>query len=336
MPVRFGLVYDFRNPAQWRRPWAEHFAGLLDQIVFAEALGFDSVWITEHHFVDDGYTPSPIALLAAIAARTKRLQLSTDILLLPLYNALKLAEDIATIDVLSGGRMMLGIGMGYRDEEFAAFGTSRRERVGRTEEGIDVLRGAWGDAPFTYAGRFYKLDGVNVTPKPVQRPYPPLWLAATSEPAARRAARYGLNLLPQHDRTLAYDPWLDELGRLEKNPADYRIGLIKPWFVADTGRGDEVWQQARQGERYRAEVYQPWIRAGGFPTPPAGKSRPIDQGYIVGPPSELVERLSALREFMPVTDFISWGTPVGMDPADPGIRRSLERFAAEVIPRFRS
>lgn len=335
MAVRFGLVYDFRNPRQWQRPWPEHFHGLLDQIVYAEELGFDSIWITEHHFVEDGYTPSPVVLLAAIAARTTRVQLSTDILLLPLYNALKLAEDLATIDILSGGRVMLGVGMGYRDEEFAAFGANRRERVGRTEEGIAVLRGAWGDGPFSFDGRFYRLDNVQVTPKPVQRPHPPLWLAAMSEPAARRAARLDLHLLPQHDRTLAYDPWLDELRRLGKDPADYRIGLIKPWFVADDGWNDSTWQRARQGERYRAASYAPWLAAGGFATPPAGESHPINQGYLVGPASQVADGLHALRAFMPVTDIISWGTPVGMDPADPGIRRSLERFAAEVMPQFR-
>ena len=333
MTVRFGLVYDFRNPERWQRPWAELFAALLDQAVFAEELGFDSIWITEHHFVEDGYTPAPLTLLTAIAMRTKRVQLSTDIMLLPLYNAVRLAEEAATLDILSNGRLMLGFGMGYRDEEFAAFGTSRRERVARTEEGIAVLRGAWGDGPFSFEGRHYKLENVNVTPKPVQRPHPPLWHAATSEPAARRAARLDMHLLPQHDRRLAYEPWLDELARLGKKPSDYRIGLIKPWFIAD-GREDPVWLQAREGERYRAAVYAPWIRAGNFPAP-AGAPDPIDQSYLVGSPNEVAERLHALRETLPVTDMISWGTPVGMDPADPGVRRSLERFAADVMPQFR-
>ncbi len=333
MAVRFGLVYDFRNPERWQRPWPELFAALLEQIVYAEELGFDSIWITEHHFVEDGYTPAPLTLLTAIAMRTKRVQLSTDILLLPLYNAVRLAEEAATLDILSNGRLMLGFGMGYRDEEFAAFGTSRRERVGRTEEGIAVLRGAWGDGPLSFDGRHYRLENINVTPKPLQRPHPPLWLAATSEPAARRAARLDMHLLPQHDRRLAYEPWLDELARLGKKPSDYRIGLIKPWFIAE-GREDPVWLQAREGERYRAAVYAPWIRAGSFPAP-AGEPDPIDQSYLVGSPNEVAERLHRLRETLPVTDVMSWGTPVGMDPADPGVRRSLERFAAEVMPQFR-
>jgi len=161
--MRFGLVYDFRNPAQWRKPWAEVYASLMDQIAFADELGFDSIWLTEHHFVEDGYTPSPVPLMAAIAARTKRVQISTDILILPLYHPVKLAEDIATVDVLSNGRAMLGVGSGYRDAEFAAFGTSRKERASRMEEGVAVLRGCWADGPFSFAGRHFRVTEIART-----------------------------------------------------------------------------------------------------------------------------------------------------------------------------
>ena len=172
--MRFGLVYDFRNPAQWRKPWEEVYAGLLDQIAMADELGYDSIWLTEHHFVEDGYTPSPVPLMAAIAARTRRVQISTDILILPLYHPVKLAEDIATIDAISNGRVMLGVGAGYRDEEFEAFGTSRRERGRRMEEGVAVLRGCWADGPFSFHGKHYMYSNIDVTPKPVQKPHPPL------------------------------------------------------------------------------------------------------------------------------------------------------------------
>ena len=333
MSVRFGLAYDFRNPERWGRPWAEVFDALLEQIEYVDTLGFDSIWITEHHFVPDGYAPSPVTLLAAIAARTQNVKLGTDILLLPLYHAVRLAEDLATVDLISGGRLMLGIGMGYRDEEFEAFGQTRRERVGRTEEGIDVLRGAWADGPFSYEGQYYKLRDVDVTPKPLQRPHPPLFLASTSEPAARRAARMDLNLLPQGDLRVAYEPWLDELARRGKRPEDYRIGLIKPWFVADD-RADPLWRRAREHEHYRASVYAPWIKAAAAPGLPPGDSRPIDQSYLVGPPEQLIEQLEKYRTTLPATDIIGWGTPVGMDPAE--VTPSLERFAKEVIPHFRS
>lgn len=330
--VRFGLAYDFRNPLQWRRPWDEVYGELLDQIAFAETLGFHSIWLTEHHFVEDGYTPAPVPLMAAIAARTRRVEISTDILLLPFYNALRLAEELATVDILSGGRAMLGIGMGYRDEEFAAFGQTRRERVRRTEEGIAVLRGAWGAGPFSFAGRYYQMDSVDVQPKPVRAGGVPLWLASASEPAARRAARLGMHLLPQGDRNTAYVPWLDELAKLGKDPASYRIGMIKPCFVADS-RDDPLWREIAERERYRGASYRPWILAANFARPAEGAQEPIDQTWFVGSAAELVERIGRFRESIPVSDFISWGCPPGMDAK--AMYPRLERFAAQVMPQLK-
>ena len=329
--MRFGLVYDFRNPAAWRKPWPEVYAGLLDQIALADDLGYDSIWLTEHHFVEDGYTPSPVPLMAAIAARTRRVQISTDILILPLYHPVKLAEDIATIDVISNGRAMLGVGSGYRDEEFAAFGTSRKERASRMEEGVAILRGCWSEGPFTFRGRHHQIDAIDVVPKPVQKPHPPLWMAATAEPAARRAARLGLHLLPQADRVGGYDAWVDELRKLGRSPADYRVGLIKSWFVTDHGRDDPLWSVVRERERYRGGTYAPWLTAG-YVRPGAG-AVPIDQGYMIGSPTELITQIDALTKALPATDIIGWATPPGMDPADFNPR--IERFARDVMPHFR-
>lgn len=329
--MRFGLVYDFRNPVQWRKPWAEVYQGLLDQIVFAEDLGYDSIWLTEHHFVEDGYTPSPVPLMAAIAARTKRIEISTDILILPLYHPVKLAEDIATIDVISGGRVMLGVGSGYRDEEFAAFGTSRKERASRMEEGVAVLRGCWAEGPFSFVGRHYELDAIDVVPKPVQKPHPPLWMAATADPAARRAARLGLHLLPQADRTGGYGAWVDELAKQGRKPAEFRVGLIKSWFLSDQGRDDPLWQTIRERERYRGSTYAPWLAAGYVR--PAPGAVPIDQGYMIGSASDLIQQIDAATKALPLTDIISWATPPGMDPEE--MNPKLERFAQEVIPHFR-
>jgi alkanesulfonate monooxygenase SsuD/methylene tetrahydromethanopterin reductase-like flavin-dependent oxidoreductase (luciferase family) len=126
--MKFGLIYDFRNPAPWRRPWVELYARMLDQIVEAEELGFDHVWLTEHHFVDDGYLPSIVPVAGAIAARTKRIRIGSDIMILPFQDPVRIAEDLAVVDILSGGRFDLGVGQGYRAEEFRAIGMDRRER----------------------------------------------------------------------------------------------------------------------------------------------------------------------------------------------------------------
>ena len=140
--MEFGLLYDFRNPPQWRLPNERLYAQTIEQVVFAEQLGFDAVWISEHHFLEDGYCPSLLAVAAHIAARTSRMRIGTSVLLLPFHDPLRVAEDAATVDILSGGRLDLGIGLGYRAEEFEVFGVPRRQRPSRFEESLAILRQA--------------------------------------------------------------------------------------------------------------------------------------------------------------------------------------------------
>ena len=118
----FGLWYDFRNPAPWHEPYERFYADRLAQITEAEELGFDSCWLTEHHFCDDGYTPSPLVLAGIIGARTRRMQLGTNLMLLPLHDPVRVAEDAATLSIATGGRFDLGVGIGYRQLEFDQFG----------------------------------------------------------------------------------------------------------------------------------------------------------------------------------------------------------------------
>src|SRR5512134_1856883 len=179
--LRFGVAYDFRNPSGSGMSTPELYARVLAQTELVDRLGYDSIWITEHHFVDDGYVPSFVAVAGAIAARTLRVRISSDVLLLPFAHPLRLAEDLAVLDNLSGGRMELGIGMGYALHEFEAFGIPRSQRVSRTEEAVHVLRQAWSDQPVRFRGKRYAIDGVAVYPKPVQAGGLPLWMAAQSE-----------------------------------------------------------------------------------------------------------------------------------------------------------
>ena len=118
--VRFGLWYDFRNPEPWRQPFEQLYRATLEQITWAESLGYGSVWLSEHHFTDDGYTPSPLVIAAAIGAQTRQLQIGTNLLLLPLHHPLRVAEDAGTLAILTRGRFTLGLGLGYRAEEFTA------------------------------------------------------------------------------------------------------------------------------------------------------------------------------------------------------------------------
>src|SRR6516162_3825450 len=119
-PLRFGFIFDFRNPPAWQRPWADFYAEGLDYIAWLETIGFDAVWLAEHHGVEDGYLPSPLVIGAAIAARTKRMRISPGIAIAPFYHPVRLAEDIAVLDNISNGRAEVALGIGYREVEASA------------------------------------------------------------------------------------------------------------------------------------------------------------------------------------------------------------------------
>ncbi|HLI80483.1 MAG TPA: LLM class flavin-dependent oxidoreductase, partial [Candidatus Binataceae bacterium] len=181
-PIKFGYMLDFRNPEFSNLDFATFYAEMFRQIEFIERAGFHSIWVTEHHFVDDGYLGPVMPMLAAIAARTARLTLGTYVLLAPLYHPLRLAEDAAMIDVLSRGRLRLGIGMGYRDEEFDALGVSKKTRYSRTLETIEILKRAWSGETFSFAGKHFNFHDVRVIPRPFSKPYPELlWGGMTTK-----------------------------------------------------------------------------------------------------------------------------------------------------------
>ena len=139
----FGLLLSFRNPPPGRVPFTEIYRKHFDIAALAEDLGYGTIWLTEHHFIDDGYAPSLLPIAAAIAARTRRIRIGTFVILLPLHNALRIAEDAATVDIISNGRFDLGVGQGYRIPEFVGFDIPRRERGPRLEEGAEVIRRVW-------------------------------------------------------------------------------------------------------------------------------------------------------------------------------------------------
>ncbi|HYX83467.1 MAG TPA: LLM class flavin-dependent oxidoreductase, partial [Gaiellales bacterium] len=164
MRLGFGLITCQRPPGE-RRSDAELYRDAIDVSVLAERLGLDSVWLSEHHFVDDGYMPSLLPVAAAIAARTERVTIGTALLLAPLHDPVRLAEDAATVDLISGGRFVLGLGLGWRAEEFEGLGISQRDRRRRLIDAIVVMRQAWSDGLVTGTSTA-PYPGISVTPKP--------------------------------------------------------------------------------------------------------------------------------------------------------------------------
>jgi len=335
--VNFGLIYDFRNPERWPRPAAELYAEQLDQIAYAEQIGFDSVWITEHHFIEDGYTPSVLTVAAAIAARTSRIRIGTWVLLLPLHNALRVAEDAATVDILSGGRLDLGMGLGYRLEEFEALGVDRRERGRRMDEGVELIRRAWTEERVTFSGRFYDVRDLPVTPRPVQRPHPPIWLAARGEKPARRAARFRAPLMLVGPPAV-YEVYAAALREAGVDPAGMPVLGSRACIVSDDPERD--WAAARDHVHYTGALYGDWYReAADLPTDAERIGRAVDDpearraGYLIGPAAEVIAGIEAWKRVVPYTHMVFTATPAGMrtEQTNPW----LERFAREVIPAFR-
>ena len=236
--LRVGVSYDFRNPPDSGVSDQHLYAEILEQVKWLDDIGADLVWFTEHHFVDDGYLPSWVPVAAAMASVTKHVRFGTDICLMPFNHPIRLAEDLAVLDNLSGGRVDLGIGMGYAPHEFKGFGLPVARRVSLMNEGIEVLQRCFTGERFSYAGKRYQFEDVKITPGYVQEGGPPLWIAAMSEAGALRVARYNTNFLPQGVKAESYDPWVGALPRDGRNPADYRVGIIRSILVTDDKASD--------------------------------------------------------------------------------------------------
>lgn len=210
----FGLRFDLRNPAFAGVSFTERYQAAIDMAVWAEERGALYLSLSEHHGSEDGYLPSPLVLAAAIAARTSTIRIGINALIAPLHDPLRLAEDAAVVDLVSGGRLDLTLGGGYVPAEFAMFGVPLSERPARIREAIAVLRSAWSGEPFEHRGRT-----VQITPTPTQPGGPSITLGGSSEGAARRAARFADGFIPTDSEWWA--PYRDEcleLGKPDPGP----------------------------------------------------------------------------------------------------------------------
>ncbi len=189
-PLRFGIYMAVADPPDGRA-LARRVEEAREEAELAEQCGFDFCLIGEHHQDPDGFLPSPFLMLAAIAARTRTLRVGTGVLLLPLQHPFKIAEDAATLDVISNGRCILGVGVGYQPRDFEPFGVPIKERGTRSDEALEIIRACWTSERVTFSGRHFTLDGVSQHPRPVQRPHPPIWVGGWTDKGIERAARWG-------------------------------------------------------------------------------------------------------------------------------------------------
>ncbi|HEX8918558.1 MAG TPA: LLM class flavin-dependent oxidoreductase [Chloroflexota bacterium] len=333
--MKFGIWYDFRNPTPWRRPWRQLYESLLEQIVWADSLGFDSVWLSEHHFTDEGYLPSLFPMLAALASRTSRMRLGTAVLLAPLHHPLRLAEDSAVIDQISGGRLELGLGPGYRPEEFVSLGIPRNQRGARTDETIEILKAAWTGLPFTHHGHHFVFDDVVVNPPPLQQPHPPLWIGGSSQSSARRAARFDCNFMPDSGAPpTVYDAYIQGIGNETRHRTPHRIGTNRVIYVCEDP--EEGWRDVGPHYLYVFNRYREWFAAAGDFPEWGGKLQSSNdlsrELHWVGTPEMVTASIRALQNRVPIDTLIFWAHPPGIDIEKSS--RSLELFSQYVLPQF--
>jgi alkanesulfonate monooxygenase SsuD/methylene tetrahydromethanopterin reductase-like flavin-dependent oxidoreductase (luciferase family) len=246
----FGLLTCQRYPGETRSD-ADLYRHAIELAVEAERLGLDSVWTSEHHFFDDSYLGSQVPLLAAIAARTDRVTLGPCVLLAPLYDPIRLAEDVTALDLIAGGRTVLGLGLGWRSEELEAFGIASRDRVARLGGVVTILRQAWSDGLVTGDGATFRYSRLAVTPKPSRPGGPPIWIGAMVEAAVRRAARIsdGFVATKVSSTTFAEQVgWcLDELATIGRDPATFTFAVHHPVFAWE---GTDPWSRVAPSLHY--------------------------------------------------------------------------------------
>ena len=330
--VRFGVAHDFRCPPGSDYTLQDVYAQTIEQIRRLDELGLDEVWFSEHHFVEDGYLPSFAPVAGATAAVTGQMRISTSISIVPFSHPLRLAEDLAILDQLSGGRIEFGVGLGYAVHEFKGFRVPVSHRVSRTEECVDILRLAWSGERFSYAGKRYQFDDVRVTPDPVQPGGPPLWMAVSSGPSVGRAVRYGVNVLPQGPVSLL-DAWREQSSAAGADPSERRVGIIRGFVVTDDP--DRDWPRLRAAERYRMKVYGRFFEEAGLgDSDTFNQLERINQRTFVGNVDECAAELTAFVQRYGLTDVVTWGSAPGVQPVV--LSPSMERFAAEVAPKVRA
>jgi alkanesulfonate monooxygenase SsuD/methylene tetrahydromethanopterin reductase-like flavin-dependent oxidoreductase (luciferase family) len=336
MRLGFGLITCQRYPGE-RRPDEELYAHALELATLAERSGLDSVWVSEHHFVDDGYLPSLLPMCAAIAARTERVEIGTALLLAPLHEPLRLAEDAAVVDLVGRGRLILGLGLGWRAEEFEALGVPLRERVGRLEGTIATLRQAWSGQLVVGAGDVTYPD-VPVTPRPARPGGPPIWIGALTERAVRRAGRIADGFMATEVTPESFAEqvrWArDEREHAGLDPATLALSLHLPTFAFE-GDEERAWSLVRPFHHYVGWKYDDMdgarSRSGAPPgPPPIEDDASLRASIVLGTPERVAERIHAFAEAAGGdVHYIARSYWPGMDPSlqDEAVRVLGERVA---------
>lgn len=346
------------NPNPVRRTDVEVYEDILKGAVLAEELGFDSVWVAEHAFSEHSIVSSPHSMLAAIAAKTTRVKIGVACTIVPWHQPLRMAQDLATIDVISKGRLIIGAGRGYQKREFDVYGLDISESRDRLVEGMDIAIKAWTQERFVYEGKFYSIPEVMVIPKPVQKPHPPIWMAVTHSPESVDVAvsnRWGLFTVgstffpaaPDSDQDLInlyYSKMLDAGVAAE----EVTIAAVRNMYVAESD--DEALEVMNPRLQWAGDMgtflrrpvaamagagtlsgYEHYARDPFIEPDLLEKRGPQAMGAI-GTPEKVTATIKDM-ESRHVSHFLSYLDTGGLSYDE--FEGSLRLFAEKVIPNFR-
>lgn len=330
MALGFGLL-SAQRIADDPRTWEDVYRETLDLAGLADRLGFASVWTTEHHFVDDGYMPSLLVTSAAIAARTENIRIGTGVLLAPLHDPIRVAEDAATVQIISNGRLDLGLGLGWSAVEFEAMGVDITERGKAMTEALQILRRAWTGDPFRWSGDVYEIPEVGIRPAPTTEI--PLIIGGTVDAAVRRAARHADGFFSN----ASLDRFVDqvrvaneEMEKIGRDPAGFRwiyYGVMYP------GNRDEIlrstWHQSWKYSDMEESARRTGIAS--TPVPDDATAEAIRERIIGGSAAEIVDTIGSLRSRLDVP--VEW-VARSYFPDLPYDRQAsiVEALASDVMP----
>jgi alkanesulfonate monooxygenase SsuD/methylene tetrahydromethanopterin reductase-like flavin-dependent oxidoreductase (luciferase family) len=279
--VTFGLIYDFRNPVPWQQPWVDRYQRVLEQIEWIDReLSIDGVYVTEHHFYEDGYLPSPMMMSAAIASRTKRVSVGTNLLQLPLHHPVRVAEDALLGDVLSGGRFRLGVGAGYYWQEFEGVGSVLKQRPSRMLEGFEILRLAFAGKPFSYDGKRFQVPEVIITPPPIRDGGPEIWMGAFVPAAVDRVAQHADGFLAFGHAGI--EEYFEACGRHGRPPEERQLNRTY-WAIIEE---DPERAYAAAGPHFM-HMFNDYIVREGYPglvqfdDPEPARKMGLEGGYLI-------------------------------------------------------
>jgi probable F420-dependent oxidoreductase len=334
--MKVGVFLGTQHPAHadLRREFERH----LEQTRAIRDGGFDALWIGQHYltFPEQFFQTTP--LLARLAAEAGDMLVGTNLLLLPLHNVIDVAEQYATMDIITDGRLILGVGLGYRDPEYAAFGVERKTRAARFEERIEALKLLWTQDHASFSGRHVRFADVSIRPRPLQQPHPPIWIGAAADPAVKRAARLGDAWIATSVTTFTAIKEQVALYRRARQDAGLppapELARCVELYVADDRRRAFEESAPHMAAKYRS--YYAWGMDANVPGE-SGKTLSLEElvkdRFIIGTPDDCIRGCLAERDVLGATHLIVRFNFPGMPPEH--VLRAIRLFAKEVLPAIR-